>query len=301
VALAGGRLAPTGCRLAVACETTRGTVGPRVGRRCVFGLSQNPLVRPRCGWSHPRPKGDVRTRRGPSLTGVHLEGVWRYPIKSMGAEPLAEAQVTVDGVAGDRVVHAAGDHGVVTGRTRHGLLTLAVQTAPDGTPMIDGQPWNSPAARDRVRAAAGPGVHLASYRGPERFDIANLLVATDGAVTALGVDVRRLRPNLLIGGVAADQEATWPGRGLAIGDAVIGVHSLRDRCIVTTIDPNSGVQDVNVLRRIRQEFEGKLALNCWTITPGTVRVGDTVRVVDTDAVPGHLGGWIVGAPYRLAG
>jgi hypothetical protein len=78
---------------------------------------------------------------------VQVEGVWRYPIKSMRGEPLNEAELTDDGVAGDRTVHVAGERGVVTGRTRHGLLTLSVRTAPDGTPLLEGHPWNSQQAR----------------------------------------------------------------------------------------------------------------------------------------------------------
>lgn len=105
----------------------------------------------------------------------------------------------------------------------------------------------------------------------------------------------------MIAGVSAEEEATWQGRALSIGEAVIGVHSLRERCIVTTIDPDTGAQNLDVLRRIRNEFGGRLALNCWTITPGRVRVGDAAHVVDSDAVPAHLGGWIVGAPYRGSG
>ena len=46
-------------------------------------------------------------------------------------------------------------------------------------------------------------------------------VATDGAVGHLGTDVRRLRPKLLIGGVPGDAERSWPGRALAVGDALI--------------------------------------------------------------------------------
>jgi hypothetical protein len=232
---------------------------------------------------------------------VYVGGLWRYPIKSLRGEPLAEARVTDDGIAGDRVVHVTGDRGVVTGRTRPGLLTLPVRTSEQGVPLLDGEPWSSPDARLRVRAAAGPGLRLAAYDGPERFDILNLLVATDGAVAALGEDVRRLRPNLLICDVGPDEETVWPGQALAIGDAVIGIHSLRDRCIVTTIDPDTGDQDVEVLRRINREFGGQLALNCWTITPGTVRLGDHAELVATDAGPTHAGGWIVGRPYRVMG
>ena len=112
--------------------------------------------------------------------------------------------------------------------------------------------------------------------------------------------MRRLRPNILIAGVPAGAERTWPGRGLAIGDALIGIHDLRRRCVVTTIDPDTGAQDVDVLRRIRDDFDGRVALDCWVIRPGTVRVGDPVVLVDTQATPDQLGGWIVGAPY-LAG
>jgi hypothetical protein len=46
---------------------------------------------------------------------------------------------------------------------------------------------------------------------PKRFDILPLLVCTDGAVSKFGRDVRRLRPNLMIGGVAAAAERRWTG------------------------------------------------------------------------------------------
>jgi hypothetical protein len=70
------------------------------------------------------------------------------------------------------------------------------------------------------------------------------------------------------------------------------------RCVVTTIDPDTGAQDLDVFRRIRSEFDGKLALDSWVISPGTVRVGDPVELIDRDVEPEVVGGWIVGAPYR---
>ena len=228
---------------------------------------------------------------------MHVSQLWRYPIKSLGGETLVSAELTADGVAGDRIVHVHNGGGPLTGRTRHGLLTVPADTGPDGVPRVAGHPWFTMEAKQIIQSHAGTDSQLAEYSGPERFDVLNLLVATDGAVRAFGHDVRRLRPNLLIAGVPADAEATWPGRALAIGDALIGVHSLRARCVVTTIDPDSGQGDVDILRRIRNTFGGKLALNCWVIRPGTVHQGDTVRLVATDAIPEHIGGWIVGAPY----
>jgi uncharacterized protein len=229
---------------------------------------------------------------------MQVESSWRYPVKSLGGEPLESAALTLDGVAGDRIVHVSGPRGPLTGRTRHGLLSVPVRTGSDGAPLVDGHPWDSSAAAAIIQAHAGFDARLVAYRGPERFDVGNLLVATDGAVAAFGHDVRRLRPNLLIGGVAADAEASWPGLALAIGDALVGIHSLRQRCVVTSIDPDTGAHDPDVFRRIRHKFGGQLALNCWVIRPGTVNVGDAARLVSTDAQPANLGGWIVGAPYR---
>jgi uncharacterized protein len=228
---------------------------------------------------------------------MYVARLWRYPVKSLSGESQETAQLTGDGVAGDRLVHVAGEHGPLTGRTRPALLTLPADTGPDGVPRIAGHPWHSRPATDLIRAAAGSGARLVAYAGPERFDILNLLVATDGAVAALGADVRRLRPNILIGGVPAAAEQHWPGHALAIGEAVIGVFAPRQRCIVTTIDPDSGEQDLDVLRRIRHQFGGALALDCWVIRPGAIRTGDPVSLQKLTTVPPRVGGWIAGAPY----
>ncbi len=228
---------------------------------------------------------------------MHVASLWRYPVKSLRAEPLDVAELTCGGVTGDRLVHVRGARTPLTGRTRHGLLTIPASTGPGDVPLVAGHRWDSPEAAAIVRAHAGPDARLAAYDGPERFDIANLLVATDGEVAQLGVDIRRLRPNILIGGVPAGAERTWPGRALQIGDATIGILKVRARCVVTTIDPDSGDQDVDVLRTINARFGGEIALDSWVIAPGTIRVGDTVELADSAARPEHVGGWVVGRPY----
>jgi uncharacterized protein YcbX len=230
---------------------------------------------------------------------VHVAALWRYPVKSLGGEALGQATLTADGVEGDRRVHVSTPHGLVTGRTRHDLLTIPASTAADGAPLVAGHRWDSLEANQLVADAIRVPSRLIEYDGPERFDVLNLLVATDGEVARLGVDVRRLRPNILLGDVAAKVERDWPGKAIAIGDVLIGVHSLRGRCIVTTIDPDSGEQDVEVLRRINREFGGETALNCWVIRAGTIRVGDQAMLVDTQERPERIGGWTAGQPYAV--
>jgi uncharacterized protein YcbX len=41
--------------------------------------------------------------------------LWRYPVKSLGGETLARAQLTLDGISGDRIIHVAGHRGPLAG------------------------------------------------------------------------------------------------------------------------------------------------------------------------------------------
>ena len=209
---------------------------------------------------------------------MFVKELWRYPVKSLAGEPLESALVDVDGIYGDRVVHARTATRIVTARTRSRLLGLSAQLGEDGMPLIDGLPWDDPRSRAAVREAAGQDVELYDD-GVVRFDILPLLVATDGSVAAFGRDGRRLRPNIVIGGVAGLAERAWPGQALRIGDVLIGVDSLRARCVMTTFDPDTLDQDVGVLRDIVERFDGQLALNCDVLRPGTIRVGDAVELV----------------------
>lgn len=211
---------------------------------------------------------------------VSVAALFRYPVKSFGGESLEQADIGIDGIDGDRVVHVRGPQGGIrTARRHHRLLGLHAVLGPDGEPIVDGRPWSSPEVLQRVREAAGDDAELARSQPWERFDILPLLVATDGAVAAFGRDVRRLRPNLVIGGVDELDEFTWPGAELHIGDVVIALDSRRGRCPMTTVDPDTLAVDREVLRDIISRFDGQLALNAAVVRPGRVSVGDTVRLV----------------------
>ena len=213
---------------------------------------------------------------------MYVKELWRYPVKSMRGEQLVEAEVGLDGIAGDRLVHVEGPRGLITSRTRPGLLGLSATLDPAGEALVEGDPWWNPRVEALVSEAAGPEAYLVPYDGPERFDILPLLVATDGAIAAFGRDGRRLRPNIVIGGVQGLAERHWEARGLAVGAAGVYLHSLRERCIMTTFNPDTLEQDVEVLRDIRRRFGGRLALNTDVLRSGIVRVGDPVRLLDPD-------------------
>ena len=215
---------------------------------------------------------------------MHIAELWRYPVKSMAGERLESVEIGPDGFVGDRVVHVRGPGGrIVSARTHPRLLGLRASLGPDGEPRVDGRPWSVAESQAAVRAAAGSETRLVRYDGPERFDVLPLLIGTDGAFAELGVDHRRLRPNIVVGGVDGLAERQWPGRRLRIGPAIVEVAKLRARCVMTTYDPDTLEQDVTVLRRIASRFGGTMALDCGVLRGGRIAVGDPVELLEPGA------------------
>ena len=211
---------------------------------------------------------------------MYISEIWRYPVKSMAGEQLQSARLTGLGIDGDRIIQVQNAQGrVVTSRTHPKLLGLHATLDELGQPFVDGKPWSDPGVLKSIRSIVGPGAQLVRDESPERFDVLPLLVATDGAIAAFGRDRRRLRPNLVIGGVNGLDERTWPGRRLTAGEVVIHVEDLRSRCIMTTFDPDTLAHDPNVLRDIVKRFGGKLALNCDVVESGSIRVAQEVKLI----------------------
>ncbi len=212
-------------------------------------------------------------------SGLHVAGLWRYPVKTLAGEPIRSAMITRTGIPSDRIVHVEGPEGLRTSRRHFQLLGLHGALDTSNSPTVDGHHWQSQEARALIHAAAGDDAELVAFDGVERFDVLPLLVATDGAVAAFGRDIRRLRPNILIGGVDGLAEREWAGRELHIGDVIIHLDSLRARCPMTTVDPDTITRDPDVLRDIGKRFGGKLALNAGVLREGTIHFGDRVRLV----------------------
>jgi uncharacterized protein YcbX len=213
---------------------------------------------------------------------MHVSEIWRYPVKSLKGERLNEAEITKLGIPGDRqitVIRTINGR-FLTSRSRPKLLGLQGSINADGVPTINGHLWDSNEALQLVREAAGEPVTLEQIPAPQAFDVLPLLVATDGAARYLNIDHRRLRPNILLADVPDLEERNWPGRVIAIGDVRIHAEKLRDRCVMTTFDPDTQAQDPSVLMRIISELDGSTALDSSIITPGKIRVGDAAHIIE---------------------
>ncbi|HEU5255199.1 MAG TPA: MOSC N-terminal beta barrel domain-containing protein [Vicinamibacterales bacterium] len=210
---------------------------------------------------------------------LYVAELWRYPVKSLAGERLSKAMLSPAGISGDRIVRVRGPEGVRTSRRHYRLIGLHGSLDADGRARINGYPWDSVEALSLVRNAAGADAWVEAWSGLDRFDILPLLVITDGAIAAFGRDVRRLRPNIVIGGVEGMAERDWPGGELRIGGAIIGLRSWRSRCHMTTIDPDTLEVKPSVLKDIVQRFDNQLALNADVVREGMIRPGDPVQFV----------------------
>jgi uncharacterized protein YcbX len=225
-------------------------------------------------------------------------GLWRYPVKSMAAEPLSEVEVSWHGFAGDRRWAFVRD-----GVPQSGFPWLTLREQPNMSHYLPSfvdptQPDKSPTI---VRTPAG-AVHdvtdpmLATQLWPEGaraikqnrgiFDTFPLSLITTQTIARLGemvgapLDVKRFRPNILV--AAADaapfQEDDWVGCVLQVGVMAMRVDKRDGRCVVITIDPVTSERDPMVLRTVARDRQGCLGVYGSTVTPGRVAVGDTVRV-----------------------
>ena len=209
---------------------------------------------------------------------MYVDALWRYPVKSLAGERLSSAEIGSAGIAGDRLVRVRGPEGVRTARRHYRLLGLRGTLDADGRARINGYPWDSPDALALVREAAGADARLEMCEAPDCFDVLPLLVATDGAISAFGRDVRRLRPNIVVAGVDGLAEREWVDGELAIGDAILRIDSLRSRCHMITIDPDTLRVNPDVLREVVRRFDNRLCLNAEVTQPATIHVGDPVSL-----------------------
>jgi hypothetical protein len=99
------------------------------------------------------------------------------------------------------------------------------------------------------------------------------------------VDPRRFRMLFGIAGVEAHTEDTWIGRRVHIGSAVVVPGGNIGRCAVTTLDPRTGLPDLDTLAAIskyrNEEVTSEaLPFGVWARVAhaGVVRVGDAVHV-----------------------
>jgi hypothetical protein len=95
------------------------------------------------------------------------------------------------------------------------------------------------------------------------------------------IDPRRFRINVV---VETDMPMrVWAGRRLTIGGEdgpQLSVTEPIQRCVMITIDPDTGERDRWLMRTVAQQFGNAYGVYANVVRPGILRRGDQVRLSD---------------------
>jgi len=243
-----------------------------------------------------------------------VESLWRYPVKSMAGEQLAEAFLGFGGVYGDRryafLSNAApDDFPFLTAREKeHMLLHRALYRYPEHMVKPNPRFAGTYAALD-VETPAGERLAVDDPRLidrlrdglRERHELT--MIQSDAAITdsrpislfslqtarqfsqevGTELDKRRFRANIYgdLGSLEGFGEDGFVGRKLAIGPkVVVEVLKRNERCKIITLDPDTADANPEVIRRLAKDHETRAGIYAAVLVEGMVAAGDEIRLVD---------------------
>lgn len=242
-----------------------------------------------------------------------VEALFRYPVKSMGGEPLEVADLGWHGIEGDRrlAFRRLDDRGGFPwltatklpelilfapqrlGPAVEGTLPTHVRT-PEGRDLpVFGQ--ELPAEIGRRHGSPVEMMHL--NRGI--FDEASISVIASATVREIGrlaahrPDVRRFRPNILIASLRSVpfEEDEWVGGVLSFGEtgesAAIGITNRDERCAMVNLDPGSARPAPEMLKAIVRERNNKAGVYGTVTRRGRLAVGQPIFFEPAARYPEH--------------
>ncbi len=224
-------------------------------------------------------------------------GLTRYPVKSVGGESLQQVEVTPRGLVGDRVWAVYTDDGFIGSgkssyRFRHveGLLTVRARLSgerpvvelPDGTTGLAGDPDTD----RRLSGLLGRPLTVRPETTVSHHDASPLHLVTTASLRRLEqrlgepVDVRRLRPNLVLDVPGADfVEDGWRGRELAVGEhVVLALGPAMERCAMVNAAQRGLAHESRLLKLISREHDLELGLQVSVVRPGPLALGDPAHL-----------------------
>ncbi len=202
-----------------------------------------------------------------------VAGLWRYPVKALAPQALAQATVEAGGFAGDRaaaLMVTSRDHArygrPFRGKEHHLLHTVAT-------------------TQEAQAIAGDAGVDIEAQSGAGHyFDARPVSLVFDTwlddveKLAGLRLDPLRYRPNIYAR-AAPDftaREATLSGAMLMLGDTRLHVVEPIRRCVTTTYDVLTGASTAGVLRAVAQERANIVGVYCVVERSGTIAAHDAI-------------------------
>jgi uncharacterized protein len=238
----------------------------------------------------------------------HVEAIFRYPVKSMGGEPLEVANLGWHGLDGDRRlafrrIDDRSGFPWLTASKLPDLLLFAPRRREDGAQgdlpthirAPDGQ--EMPVFGDGLAAEVGrrygAPVEMMQLRHGIFDDASISVIASDtvreiGRLAGQAMDVRRFRPNIVVRSrrEVPFQEDGWLGSVLSFGDGddapAISVTMHDVRCSVVNPDPDSATPAPEVLKAIVRANQKHAGIYGAVTRIGRLAVGQTILLSGGD-------------------
>jgi hypothetical protein len=248
---------------------------------------------------------------------ISLAAAYRYPVKSLGGEPLTSVELAPGrGIAGDRayaLVPAGADARAPGWRPKRRCVAL-VRNAPlarlaarvdpvSGALVIAngagevarGRPENGD-ERARIEAAlngalaaevgavnlaaAGPDAMLSDVDAPY-VSLVNLAsVEALGAAMGTKVDPLRFRANFYLRAPPAWCERGWIGRKVAFGGATLEIVDVIVRCAATEVNPATAERDLAILAGLAGFGHAEMGVYAKVLAGGRAERGAMLRFVE---------------------
>lgn len=242
-----------------------------------------------------------------------VKELYRFPVKSMRGESLPEVYGDWHGLDGDRryaFVRSDNRSGFpwLTGREVPQMLQYTprytqpddVADSPVEVTLPDGRilPIHAPELNQELAEAYGKPVNLIKI-GRGAFDVQVISVMSTATVAELGamigtavggkVSPLRFRQNIIIEPFDNQPfvEERWLDSSLVFGSQQgnkpdglrIRLNQRIQRCVMINIDPATSEKEPAVLKTVAQTRDSCAGVNSSTERPGTIRVGDVVKLV----------------------
>ena len=231
-----------------------------------------------------------------------VEAIFRYPVKSMGAEPLEAANLGWHGLDGDRrlAFRRLDDRGSFPWLSASRLPELvlfaprrldesAAADLPTHVRPPDGEdmPVFGAELAAEVGRRHGAPVQMMQWKHGI-FDEASISVIASDTVCEIGrlagrsLDIRRFRPNVMVRSVRSIpfEEDEWVGGVLSFGDGddapAVTVTMRDERCSMVNIDPDSASRAPEVQKAVVRANQNTAGIYATVTRIGRLAVGQTV-------------------------
>jgi len=231
-----------------------------------------------------------------------VEAIFRYPVKSMGAEPLEAANLGWHGLDGDRrlAFRRLDDRGSFPWLSASRLPELVLfaprrldeSAAADlpthvRTPDGEDMPVFGAELAAEVGRRHGAPVQMMQWKHGI-FDEASISVIASDTVCEIGrlagrsLDIRRFRPNVMVRSVRSIpfEEDEWVGGVLSFGDGddapAVTVTMRDERCSMVNIDPDSASRAPEVQKAVVRANQNTAGIYATVTRIGRLAVGQTV-------------------------